>query len=313
MKKKFIITIDTEGDDLWKNKITSHGIKPITTENGKNLERFQILCEKYGFVPTYLTNYEMTQSKEFVDMARWALKKKNSEIGMHMHAWNSPPLKPLPYHPKGTHTYLGEYDHKVQWEKMKYMTHLLEDTFQEPITSFRNGRWYFDGFTLKCLKKLNYIVDCTMTPGISWADQIGNRLYGTDYSQDKYIGDYMMANRTIHRAGISGIYEVPPTILPKYKWLGMKIVREYLWLRPNGNNLEQMIWIKNQVKKDKRLDYLEFMIHSSELTYGVNPTFKSKQSIERLYSDLQILFSEIAKDFEGTGITQFIRDKYRRE
>lgn len=101
--------------------------------------------------------------------------------------------------------------------------------------------------------------------------------------------------------------------MPKYKRLGMKIVREYLWLRPNGNNLEQMIWIKNQVKKDKRLDYLEFMIHSSELTYGVNPTFKSKQSIERLYSDLQILFSEITKDFEGAGITQFIRDKYRRE
>lgn len=35
MKKKFIITIDTEGDDLWTNKITRNGLKEITTENAK--------------------------------------------------------------------------------------------------------------------------------------------------------------------------------------------------------------------------------------------------------------------------------------
>ena len=55
MKKKFIITIDTEGDDLWTNKIKRNGLKEITTENAKILERFQLLCEKIRFC-TSLSN-----------------------------------------------------------------------------------------------------------------------------------------------------------------------------------------------------------------------------------------------------------------
>lgn len=49
----FLITIDTEGDNLWQKHDS------ITTENARYLPRFQQLCEKYGFKPVYLTNYEM--------------------------------------------------------------------------------------------------------------------------------------------------------------------------------------------------------------------------------------------------------------
>lgn len=48
----FIITIDTEGDNLWQNH------KYIATENVHFLPRFQTLCEKYLFKSVYLTNYE---------------------------------------------------------------------------------------------------------------------------------------------------------------------------------------------------------------------------------------------------------------
>ncbi|MDR8263551.1 deacetylase, partial [Acinetobacter baumannii] len=48
----FLITIDTEGDNLWQKHDS------ITTENARYLPRFQQLCEKYGFKPVYLTNYE---------------------------------------------------------------------------------------------------------------------------------------------------------------------------------------------------------------------------------------------------------------
>lgn len=54
--KHFIITVDTEGDNLWEYKKGT----PIGTENAKYLPRFQSLCEKYGFKPVYLTNYEVS-------------------------------------------------------------------------------------------------------------------------------------------------------------------------------------------------------------------------------------------------------------
>ena len=52
-KPAFIITLDTEGDNLWESGPV------ITTQNTRFLPRFQALCEKYSFKPVWLTNYEM--------------------------------------------------------------------------------------------------------------------------------------------------------------------------------------------------------------------------------------------------------------
>lgn len=55
MVKKFIITIDTEGDGQWNPDA------PCSTENARFIPRFQELAEKFGFKPTWLTNYEMSE------------------------------------------------------------------------------------------------------------------------------------------------------------------------------------------------------------------------------------------------------------
>ena len=57
--KKFLITIDTESDNQWDYD------NPISTENAKFLPRFQELCERYKFKPTWLTNYEMANDDFF--------------------------------------------------------------------------------------------------------------------------------------------------------------------------------------------------------------------------------------------------------
>ena len=59
--KSFIITIDTEGDNQWNTKQACY------TENAKYIPRFQELCEKYGFKPTWLTNYEMARDPFYVE------------------------------------------------------------------------------------------------------------------------------------------------------------------------------------------------------------------------------------------------------
>ncbi|BAN97921.1 hypothetical protein E05_31550 [Plautia stali symbiont] len=46
-KPAFLITLDTEGDNLWRNRSGK-----VTTYNVRFLPRFQALCEKYGFKPT---------------------------------------------------------------------------------------------------------------------------------------------------------------------------------------------------------------------------------------------------------------------
>ena len=86
-KKYFIITIDTEGDNLWGWEEGT----PIKTENILYLSRFQDLCNQYDFKPTWLSNWEMVNDDRFVTFAKKNLARKQCEIGMHLHAWNTPP------------------------------------------------------------------------------------------------------------------------------------------------------------------------------------------------------------------------------
>ena len=76
----FIITIDTEGDNLWARP------REITTRNAQYLPRFQSLCERFRFKPVYLTNYEMALSDVFVEFARDVVARGAGEIGMHLPA-----------------------------------------------------------------------------------------------------------------------------------------------------------------------------------------------------------------------------------
>src|SRR6266511_1383738 len=135
----FIITIDTEGDDLWGRS------REITTRNAEYLPRFQSLCERFRFKPVYLTNYEMAMSDVFVEFARDVVARGACEIGMHLHAWNSPPLEPLTSDDFRFHPYLIEYPEPVMKEKIRTLTRLLEDRLDRAMISHRAGRWAFDG------------------------------------------------------------------------------------------------------------------------------------------------------------------------
>lgn len=92
MKNKyFIITVDTEGDNLWKYKKGDL----VQTENSLFCPRFQELCNKYGFKPVWLVNYEMASDDRFVDYIKPKEEVGLCEVGIHVHAWNNPPIYEL--------------------------------------------------------------------------------------------------------------------------------------------------------------------------------------------------------------------------
>lgn len=306
MKKgKFIVTVDTEGDNLWNRATTKDGIRPITVENAKYIGRFQALCQKYDFIPTYLVDYEMIMSDEFVNNAKQWQKQGLCEIGMHMHAWNCPPIHQLPFYAKGHNPYAGEYPQEVLWKKLKYLTELIEKRVGVRPTSHRGGRWYIDDWYVERLIELGYTSDCTITPGISWRSTIGNKMYGPDYSGYKDDVFYLDKDRRL--------LEIPPTIIPtsllhrikeilKKPYDTNEIWKKKIWLRPNGNNVDEMLYIAN---KRKRTSYLEFMIHSSELMPGGSPLFATEKSIDKLYQNINTVFEIIAKFYDGITLSEY--------
>ena len=180
MRKKqvFQITIDTEGDNLWSAP------REIKTENARFLPRFQSLCERYGFKPTYLVNWEMANSPVFRDFGRDVIARSTGEIGMHLHAWNSPPIVPLTADDFKFAPYLIEFPVNVMREKIKVMTFCLEDVFGLKMLTHRAGRWAFDEIYARLLAEFGYESDCSVTPHVSWRCDMGNPggNGGSDYS-----------------------------------------------------------------------------------------------------------------------------------
>lgn len=309
--KYFLISIDTEGDNLWE----WDGATPISTQNAIFLERFQKLCDVYGFKPTYLSNYEMIKDDCFINFAKNALSYGGCEIGMHLHAWNSPPFVKLERRDDGVksgHPYIVEYCEEDIDAKVKKLTDLIKEAFGITPITHRGGRWSSNDVYAKALEKNGYKYDCTFTPYKDWSDNPGytNGSKGNDYSiYDNNVRNFYdtsiieipfgaYKNKRLKRENIHGV----KTLIKNISYALKR--KEYIELRPNGHNLSDLLYVVKKNRKSKD-DYLMFMLHSSELMPGGSPNFRTKEDIEKLYADLEILFKKIKKYYVGMTIGEY--------
>lgn len=308
--KHFIITIDTEGDNLW----AWNPKKPIQTNNTQYLQRFQSLCEKYAFLPVWLTNYEMICDPAYVDFITGIEESGQGELGMHLHAWNTPPIHSLPRVQSGL-PYLAEYPLDIMEQKIRSLTEEIHRKTGIRPVSHRAGRWATNQAYFDLLIRYGYQVDCSVTPHMSWERSVGQTegAKGTDYScfpEEPYH---------IAASDCSGsLLEVPMSVrkaekilIPRdknLKYVAKTVLRTWknqpLWLRPDGRNLTQMRYLADRIL-DSDSEYLMFMIHSSEMMPGGSPTFCSEASIEKLYADLENLFSHLSRGYTGITLRDF--------
>ena len=300
----FLISVDTEGDNQWD---TSKG---ISTKNVGFLPRFQDLCEKYGYKPVWLTNYEMAQDGDFVRYFKPKQDQKLCEIGMHLHAWFTPPEYTLDKRTK-ERDYLIEYPTEIMDAKIDTMTRLLKEKFEESVVSHRSGRWAMDDRYFKLLSEHGYKGDCSVTPHADWSGHPGaTGMGGTDYSaypEKPYLTK-------------EGLLEIPVSIrkmhfLDKEKMTDpinvLKGVKHAVegstqWLRffdtSSRYGVEQL-----SSKLIKEGEDVLFMIHSSELMPGGSPAFSTDEDIDYLYKGMDSVFKRFA-EAGYTGCT--MRDYY---
>lgn len=288
MMKSFIITVDTEGDNLWQYKRGEE----VKTENSRFIPRFQELCNRYGFKPVWLTNYEMVNSDEYVRYIKDVLAKGQCEVGIHVHAWNNPPYFKLNSKFDGN-PYLIEYPDDVMRDKFRETYDLIGERIGVKVTSHRAGRWAMDERYFGLLEDFGIRCDCSYTPTVSWMSAPGETVASGC--------DYRSVTKDAHMVG--AVLEVPATIRQYKHYVASGSVRHivkaaikggHLWLRPALCSLSEMQKLAHDVSIEKGNDYLEFMIHSSELMPGGSPYFVTEQQIERLYDTIEALFQYVS-------------------
>jgi hypothetical protein len=264
----------------------------------------------------------MAECPEFVEFARDVLRRGTGEVGMHLHGWNSPPIRPLTDDDYRHQPYLFEYPELVMREKIHFMTDLLEERFERKIVVHRAGRWGFSATYARLLVERGYRVDCSVTPHLSWKMYLGDPLAsgGPDFTAFPDEPYYLDLDR-LDRPGKSTLLEVPLSVLPRQcnllncclehapnllcRAIG-RFFPAYHWLVPRNrwSNRRGMFKILRRAIETGR-PCVELATHSSELMPGGSPFFPNERSIERLYETLESLFCEAAKNFRGMTLENF--------
>lgn len=284
----FFLTVDTEGDHMWDKP------NPIVATNVGKLYRFQELCNSFNIKPIYLTNYEAAINKDFQDFVNQY--KNQLEIGLHLHAWNSPPLYDLTGNDFFFQPYLHEYPDAVVKNKIDYLVSLLKDTFQTEIISHRGGRYSISELMLENLYENGIRVDCSVVPGFNWTETVDGNTRGIDFRT---------SSKKIHEI-YPGIIEIPVTTycpndhLPflsdtnLIKRVLKKLTQQQkLTLRSKKDNLNDLKFLTDHcIKNELHMDYI---IHSSELVAGTSHLLKNEAEEDLFFSNLTLFFEYLKK------------------
>lgn len=206
---------------------------------------------------------------------------------------------------------------------MALLTSKLETSFQKKITSYRAGRWGLAAERVKILVKLGYLVDCPVTPNVSWKHISGKPggPGGIDYS-GAHSKVYMLDDENIFEIGNSGLIEIPMTITINFgNYVAPYMIRHAAnpivriakslglgpqWFRPLPYiSSSRMISVaKNWLKLGN--EYVELMLHSSELMPGGSPYCKDVNAVDKLYKKLEKVFEYLRReDFKGFTLKNF--------
>ena len=310
---KLVVTVDTEGDNQW-----AFG-GPISTKNARFLPPFQALCRRYGMRPTYLVTSEIALDLDSVSMLLPWARAGEAEIGAHLHPWTTAPYEDKPglRANDGSHAFPSELESHLLRAKLENLTTQISEAFGRRPTAFRAGRYGLDGKCIPILEDLGYLVDSSVTPGLSWWRTRG----GTPTSRGpSFIGASVAPYRlsptdvTVDAESAGKLWEIPLTILHSDLLL-MRSRRVRMWIgNMNGSLLShaaKRVWPASQPQwlrpsprmtvrrlvsvwesaQQRGLPFAVMMLHSSELMPGGSPYWRTQGSVDRLMSQLAGFFS----------------------
>jgi len=317
---QLIITIDTEGDDQWQRR------GPATTENIAYIAPFQELCTRHGFSPTYLCTHDVVSDPAF-DRVLVPLQQRGlAEIGAHLHPWTTPPIDEYWDQTGRAYAYASEIPTELFRRKLETLTSALEARCGRRPTSYRAGRWGISAAHTEILLDLGYVVDCSVTPLLSWTDA-GARERGQDY-REAPARPYFMAWGDPGRPGASSLVEVPVTVLqtnglmrrspvlaewyrrsrkhPVAKGLNRLFRVAPQWFRPFQDMTSGRLMDVFRMARRLELPVIQMAFHSSELMPGASPHNPGPDDVKRLLAKLQEVFSGLAAEgVTGTTLSAF--------
>jgi hypothetical protein len=312
---KYLVTIDTEEAWDWSGPYPT---SEFSVEHIKRLPQFQNLCDRYGVRATYFTNHavmsDSAASRTMVELSA----QSNVEIGMHIHPWNTPPIKfDTPVSSRDTYLH-NERDELVR-QKLEEVYASLISAGIEP-TSFRGGRYSSGGAIHRFLFEKRFVAECSVVPYTNWAE---------DGAPDFRRRDVYPVRLTSKQSGDQALWEIPLSMgftrLPFGLWAPVFRMIESSSLRrlrligiAERLGLLRKVWLNFEINDPydwtpflillQRIGVpcVTFTVHSSSLFSGPGPYTRTLEDEKRIFRQMEKVFQKLShlNEFEPATATE---------
>jgi hypothetical protein len=294
------ILIDAEEDFDWLRPV--RGV-PFDLGCMRHLSDLHSILAAYGAVPTYLLTYPVLQDDAIVAALRGRLARGQCAVGIQLHAWVTPPFAEAP---AIRNSFAGNLSAALEEAKLLELMRLFEARFGAPPQVFRAGRYGLGPHTPGLLEKHGFLVDTSLAPCTSFADE-----QGPDFSADDFrVFWFGRARRVLEVPlcrSIAGWGGQPAA--RAYRWLAAAPAPRHLpgllaWTRcaeritlsPEGNDATAAgRLVHSLLGRGQRV--LALSLHSSSLSIGQNPYVRGKADLHAFYDRFSAILDTLAGRF----------------
>ena len=169
-----LVTLDVEEEFDWSS-ITRDGHHVRGLEG---LQDFHQDCASLGLSPVYLVTYAIMSDPDYVAFFRQVLAAGTAEVGIHLHAWVTPPYWEFP---NDFNSYQANLPEHIELSKLKTLCRTYEECFGQVAKIHRAGRWGGNSRSTALLESLGFEVDLSPSAGFANAYVDFRNLDGTAF------------------------------------------------------------------------------------------------------------------------------------
>ena len=292
-----ICSVDTEEDD-WEPRRDG-----VTTNNVGQLPRLSDLMGELNAPVTYFVTHAVAAHGVSCSVLREVVDQGNSEIGAHLHPWNTPPLTESISLP---HLMLNNLPASLQFSKLRQLTDRLEDAFGRAPTSFRAGRSGLGSSTIDVIRRCGYTIDSSVMPYYDLRSVYGPTFVGAP-NRAYCIGE---SGNALEPLDAGPVLEVPVSSaysrIPFERWdaihrrlasrVGQALrlpgvaartgLLKKIALKPELESVEDMLTLSRTLV-GQGASHLQAMWHSPSLVPGTSPFVRTSAERDRLLARIR--------------------------
>jgi hypothetical protein len=292
-----ICSVDTEEDD-WEPRRDG-----VTVNNVGQLPRLSELMGELNAPVTYFVTHAVAADAASCRVLRKLVDQGNSEIGAHLHPWNTPPLTESISPPN---LMLNNLPASLQFSKLRQLTDRLGDAFGLAPISFRAGRSGLGSSTIDVIRRCGYTIDSSVMPFYDLRPVHGPTFVGAP-NRAYCIGEN---GNALDPLDAGPILEIPVSSaysrVPFERWdaihrrLGSRVARAIrlpglaaragllskIALKPELESVKDMLRLSRALI-GQGCSHLQIMWHSPSLLPGTSPFVRTPAERDRLLARIR--------------------------